>query len=183
MVFAAASQPSGSIGRPWASNRSQALGKLTVSRIVTVCSSAKTCRRCSTARRPQAAGQPSVGDETDQFGVPLGVVPVDQVLQGCGEAVVVLRGHDDEGVRLIQPGCHGRQSVYRLRRGPAAEGRERNGQHHVGEVDEVDGQIIPVCGLTGEPVPDDRAKPAFPDASYDDGESASFGMTVKSFLR
>ena len=96
MPLAAAVQPSASAGRPSSSKRPPALWKLTASRTVMACSSAKTCRSCSTARRPPA--DPAVGHEADRLGRHSRGVPVDGVLQRGREAVVVLGGDDDEGV-------------------------------------------------------------------------------------
>ena len=74
-------------------------------------------------------------------------MPVDGVLEGCREAVVVLGRHHDERIGFGQPPGHGRQLVRRLVRDPDKGGRDRG----IGQCADYSREFVTWMVIIGSP--------------------------------
>jgi hypothetical protein len=111
--------------------------------------------------RAQASGYAAAGDEGDQFGSPLVAKGVDGGLERAGVAVVVLGRDDNDGVRRADPFGEGRRVA-------AVVQVCRQGQ--VGEVNDVELNVVARFSPADEPVGDRGPEPTCSDAGDDERE-------------
>src|SRR5918999_4781837 len=111
----------------------------------------------------QTAAHPAVGHERHGLGLPLGVGQIDRLLERRRVAVVVLGGDDHEGVGSLEALPIAGDD--RIRGAP-----QNRGQFGVGEIDDVEVELVSGLGLGDEPAGDRGAEASLAGAADDDRE-------------